>query len=347
MQLKPDWAKGYSRVGAAFHGLVRYDEAVAAYRKGLELDPANEQLQQGLRDAEAAAAAPARGGGDAGIGGLFSKPDAIAKLAMNPSTRGFLAQPDFMSLLAEVQRNPAAAGAHLQDPRFMQCLGVLLGMPLSSQDDDQPPPHDDRHAGGSSASAAPTHAPPEELSGACSPLLPASVSHDLSQSFAERAPAPPALRAEEERAAREAKAAAAREKEAGNEAYKRKEFPTALAHYAAGLELDPSDISFYTNRAAVHLETGALAEAVAECDEAVEKGRELRADYKLIARAMARKGNALVKMGDLEGAIASYSKARAPAAVTPAGGVRQPDQLALMLAPPLRPALCACVRRSR
>ena len=40
----------------------------------------------------------------------------------------------------------------------------------------------------------------------------------------------------------------------------------------------------------------------------MERGRELRADYKAVARAMTRKGNALVKQGHLEEAIAVYSK---------------------------------------
>ena len=38
-------------------------------------------------------------------------------------------------------------------------------------------------------------------------------------------------------------------------------------------------------------------------------GRSLRADYKMIARALTRKGNCLVKMGDLEEAINVYQKA--------------------------------------
>lgn len=47
---------------------------------------------------------------------------------------------------------------------------------------------------------------------------------------------------------------------------------------------------------------------VADCDKAVERGRELRADYALIARALARKGNALVKQDKLEEAVAAYNK---------------------------------------
>ncbi len=40
----------------------------------------------------------------------------------------------------------------------------------------------------------------------------------------------------------------------------------------------------------------------------MERGRELRADYKLVARALTRKGNALAKQGLLEEAIAVYQK---------------------------------------
>ncbi len=38
-------------------------------------------------------------------------------------------------------------------------------------------------------------------------------------------------------------------------------------------------------------------QCIEDCDKAIEHGREVRADFKLIAKAMARKGNALVKMG--------------------------------------------------
>jgi hypothetical protein len=34
VELKPDWPKGYSRVGAAAFGVRDYDEAVSAYEKG-------------------------------------------------------------------------------------------------------------------------------------------------------------------------------------------------------------------------------------------------------------------------------------------------------------------------
>jgi len=84
VSIKPDWAKGYSRKGAALHGLRRFEDAVAAFKKGLEHDPSNAQLKQGLTDAEAASAGPAPTGG---WGGIFSSPEYIAKLATDPRTK--------------------------------------------------------------------------------------------------------------------------------------------------------------------------------------------------------------------------------------------------------------------
>lgn len=105
------------------------------------------------------------------------------------------------------------------------------------------------------------------------------------------------------------KALAQEEKQAGNAAYKQKEFDTAVKHYTKAIELDGTDISFLTNLAAVHFERKEWDECITRCAEAVEKGRELRADYKLIAKAMTRQGNALVQKGDLKEAIDLFKKA--------------------------------------
>lgn len=56
-----------------------------------------------------------------------------------------------------------------------------------------------------------------------------------------------------------------------------------------------------------------MEDCIKDCDKAVERGRELRADYKMIAKALTRKGTALVKMvkssKDFEPAIEMFQKA--------------------------------------
>ena len=48
VELRPDWAKAYSRQALALFHLKRMEEAEASYRKGLELEPNNSALQQGF-----------------------------------------------------------------------------------------------------------------------------------------------------------------------------------------------------------------------------------------------------------------------------------------------------------
>jgi stress-induced-phosphoprotein 1 len=37
VDLKPDWAKGYSRLGAAYYGLQEWENAIKAYEDGEHL----------------------------------------------------------------------------------------------------------------------------------------------------------------------------------------------------------------------------------------------------------------------------------------------------------------------
>lgn len=98
MELKPDWAKGYSRLGAAHVGLHEYADAVAAYEKGLELDPANEGLKSGLadtkrlQDKDEAGFGFGFGGGPGGGANPFAKAFQVSLrgIAGSPAARFFL-----------------------------------------------------------------------------------------------------------------------------------------------------------------------------------------------------------------------------------------------------------------
>jgi len=52
IKLMPNWVKGYYRKGAALVAMSRHEEAVKAFKKGLECEPSNEDLQQRLAEAE-------------------------------------------------------------------------------------------------------------------------------------------------------------------------------------------------------------------------------------------------------------------------------------------------------
>ena len=77
---------------------------------------------------------------------------------------------------------------------------------------------------------------------------------------------------------------ALKEKELGNQAYKGKKFEEALQHYDKAFALNPTNIALLTNKAAVFFEQQLWEKCLEMCDLAVEKGRECRADYKIIAK---------------------------------------------------------------
>ncbi|EEC73686.1 hypothetical protein OsI_08254 [Oryza sativa Indica Group] len=293
VELKPDWAKGYSRLGAAHLGLGDAASAVAAYEKGLALDPTNEGLKAGLADAKKAAAAPPRRpppSGVDGIGQMFQGPELWTKIASDPTTRAYLEQPDFMQMLRDVQRNPSSLNMYLSDPRMMQVLGLMLNIKIQRPE--------------ASESSQPSSSPPSQPQ-----EQPEAKAREV-----EPEPEPEPMEVtDEEKERKERKSSAQKEKEAGNAAYKKKDFETAIQHYTKAMELDDEDISYLTNRAAVYIEMGKYDECIKDCDKAVERGRELRADFKMISRALTRKGTALAKLAktskDYDIAIETFQKA--------------------------------------
>ncbi|XP_043717086.1 hsp70-Hsp90 organizing protein 3-like [Telopea speciosissima] len=290
VELKPDWSKGYSRLGAAYVGLGSFDEAIAAYKKGLEVDPNNEALKSGLSDAQSSASrSRIPPSSSPPFGNIFQGPELWAKLTADPKTRGYLQQPDFLKMIQDVQRNPNNINMYLTDQRMMQALGVLLNIQMRGPTPEEMEVPESEPEPKKQPAPGPTKKPEPEPE-----------------------PEPMEL-PEEEKEARERKAQAQKEKEAGNAAYKKKDFETAIQRYSKAVELDDEDISFLTNRAAVYLEMGKYDECIKDCDKAVERGRELRSDFKMIARALTRKGTALVKMAqcskDYEPAIETFQKA--------------------------------------
>ena len=283
MSLKSDWAKGYSRLGAAQFGLGELEGARDTFLRGLGVDKFNATLQQGLQDVEAAI--KARQEPNNPLANIFSDPGLMGKLATHPKTRAFLGQPDFMQMMAAVQRDPSQINAFLSDPRMMQVMGVAMGIDmdgLQGEMDHEKP-----------ASALSGERPPPPAEPEPEPEAPPPAGEPLDPEAA---------------AARERKEGAQAAKQRGNEAYKAKRFEEAIAAYNEAIALDDSDISFITNRAAVRFEMGDLDACIADSDLALERGREVRADFKMIARALSRKGTAMRRKGDLPGAIEAFQK---------------------------------------
>eukprot|EP00276_Gloeochaete_wittrockiana_P003299 CAMPEP_0184646954 /NCGR_PEP_ID=MMETSP0308-20130426/3778_1 /TAXON_ID=38269 /ORGANISM="Gloeochaete witrockiana, Strain SAG 46.84" /LENGTH=576 /DNA_ID=CAMNT_0027077481 /DNA_START=36 /DNA_END=1766 /DNA_ORIENTATION=+ len=290
VDIKSDWAKGYSRKGFALTKLNQFDEAIATYKKGLELDPSNEQLLAGLQEAESDkvdSETPA--GSSFGMDKMFSG-DVFGKLASNPKTSRFMADPSFCEAIKDLQRNPQNLGRYMSDSRVVQSLGVLMGVDIHTASPDE-----FASANGNDAMEEDT-APPKPT--------PTSTTTE-NKTTGKRTEESFNANSDEGRRKKQS----LEEKEKGNEAYRARKFEEALEHYSKGVELDPLNETFLTNRAAVYFEQAKYDECIKDCLEAVQVGQAHKADYKSIAKAYARIANAYWKKGSLDEAIKYFEKA--------------------------------------
>lgn len=107
----------------------------------------------------------------------------------------------------------------------------------------------------------------------------------------------------------ENKKAAEAKKLEGNAAYKAKNFEEAKALYQEAIDMNPNELTFYTNKAAVHFEEKDFDGCIAECEKAVEKSKEGNYDFMKLGKALARKANALCGKKMFGESIACYKSA--------------------------------------
>lgn len=280
IQLNPEWAKGYSRKGAALSKLYRFEEACEAFSDGLRVNPDNAALKEGMEDAKSHLTGP---GNSQPISSPFAAPDMMAKLLANPKTREYLNQPDYCQMIEKLKENPNDL-KDMVDPRIITTLGVLLGFDITTPS---------AFTGEDESEEMETDSPPPQTS---------------ADSKSASSPNPNSPDSSAPSSSEKVNSKALEEKEKGNAAYKKKDFEVALRHYSAAIELDPTNITFRNNRAAVYFEQENYDKCIEECEKAVEIGRENRADYTLIAKALARAGKAYLKKDDDESALRYLNK---------------------------------------
>lgn len=230
------------------------------------------------------------------MGNMFSDPQLIQKLASNPKTSGYLADPQFMAKLQRLAKNPQEMGQELGDPRFLQVMGVLLGVDMQLGNPD---------AGGPFGGGRPTEAE-EDVP------MPDARPQSNPPAQPKKAPEPepepePEEEDEEALAAKKAKEEAEAEKKLGTENYKKRKFDEAIEHYSKAWDLH-KDITYLTNLSAAKFEKGDYQGAIEAAEKAITEGRQILADFKIIAKAFGRIGSSYEKLGDLPKAITNYQK---------------------------------------
>jgi len=296
ISIKPDWPKGYSRKGKALHGLGRIEDAAECYREGLKHDSSNAALNEGLRQVEGELKSQSANVMNQLVAG-FMDPNFLTRLAVDPRTMAFAKQPDFIEKVKEIQADPNKLQTHLSDQRIMSAVQVSM-QPM------MPPSANARGAATNDASVAPSKVvpPPDATATASSAHVPDAPAKTVPE------PVPEPEMTPEEKAEKANKEKAAATKAEGNALYKKKLFAEALVKYDEAIELDPKEMTFWLNKASVYLEMGETDKSVECASKAVDVGRSVRAEYKQIAKAYMRMGNAYRKAERFDDAIEAYTK---------------------------------------
>ena len=222
-------------------------------------------------------------------GGMFG-PQAMMKLMANPRIAKYFEDPQFRTMFDVMKQNPQMMMQLIQsDPRFMDVFKELTGIDLMGMQEEQMKSRDQAED--------------------------QKKKDDEERKKREEEDAKKRKEQEEQSLPEEERQKLAKKKEAealknqGNDHYKQKDFENALQLYQQAIDTDPTDITYYTNKAACYFEQKDYDKCIEECDKAIEKSREGYYDYVKLAKALARKANAMLHKGNYDEAIDLYKSA--------------------------------------
>lgn len=292
VSLKPDWGKGYQRKGLAEFYLGDFDKAIETYQKGLQVDPNNQQLKEGLQRAQE----EKKSGGAPKMDEMTKQ--LLGKLMTNPETKNYLNEPDFVQKLMMMQTNPQNATAFMSDPRIQKAIQVMFDLP---QDFDMNKAKEEKkgHAHGHEGHSHEGH----ENCGHSHDNHSEEHSHDHTHHDHHEE------HKQEPKQPQKEVSDADKEKNLGNEAYKKKNFDAAINHYDKAIEIDPTEVLYYNNKAACYIEKNDFTKAMEVCDKALEVASESGLkDFTKLAKLYARKASVFAKIGNYDDAIKFYDK---------------------------------------
>mmetsp|Transcript_3059 Transcript_3059/g.5734 ORF Transcript_3059/g.5734 Transcript_3059/m.5734 type:complete len:436 (-) Transcript_3059:154-1461(-) len=203
-------------------------------------------------------------------------PSLISKISNDPKLKEYLEDPTFMSKIEMLQKNPNSLQMMMGDPRIMEVLQLALGGNVSfGNPNDTPEPPKPKEP---EKKKEPEPEPEEDTS----------------------------WMNEEELKKHEDKKLAKKKKEEGNEKYKAKAFDEAIALYDEAASLDPTNMTYITNKSAVFFARKEWDLCISTCEEALKVGKENYAPFEDRAKALTRQGKCHHKKGDLGKAIELY-----------------------------------------
>ncbi|OHT12569.1 hypothetical protein TRFO_03571 [Tritrichomonas foetus] len=109
IRLKPEWVKGYTRLGNALIGEHRYDDAIYALKLAQKIDPKDPKIEDDIKVAQAQASKNKNQP-------IFFGVPLIFKIVENKKYQQLIETPKILSILRKIQESPESAPEFAQDP---------------------------------------------------------------------------------------------------------------------------------------------------------------------------------------------------------------------------------------
>ncbi|KAK8876176.1 Hsp90 cochaperone [Tritrichomonas musculus] len=149
IELKPDWIRGYTRLGAALQGQQDWTAAEQTFLKALELDPDNQNVKTDLSQVrknktieesqdEIASTSISHLFTDENLKRTFSKNSTFSELLKEPATK---------SMLDEIRSHPESIGKYYDDPNLMKIITAVLTGKTADDSEDGPSAEDWKNKG--------------------------------------------------------------------------------------------------------------------------------------------------------------------------------------------------------
>lgn len=232
------------------------------------------------------------------MAGLFG-PELMSKIALDPKLRTYMSDPEFMKKIQTLQSDPNQLGSMLNDPRMMEVFQAMLGMNGMQMKTGEEFAEEEKQAAAAKEDCSkPAAAAGSSCTTGSCPATKKEEPMEVEEPEEDLSALSP-----EEREIKEKQKASVKAKEEGNELYKAKKFDEALAAYDKAIELDPTNMTFLSNKAAVYFTSKKYQECIDTCTEAVEVGKANMAPFEDRGKALTRCAKAYQKLGKLAEAI--------------------------------------------
>lgn len=125
---KPDWVKGYTRLGAALTGEQDWESAAQAYRKAIELDPSNQDIKgdltnvlrnQAIEDTQDEITSTS-------ISHLFTEQNLNRIAKYNSQFSKLLQEDEIKTIINQVRQDTKNLGQFYSNSKFKQILNAIL-----------------------------------------------------------------------------------------------------------------------------------------------------------------------------------------------------------------------------